>query len=495
MQARRSLGSTLWAGIILSLIALLAIAVQTVAAQSQSPQEPKQEVQQLKDRLKQLEQTVQELKTQLAAIEQPRITPAAATPAAATPVPPAAPPPAESTTVTSTATPAATPATTSAKKQDKQGESSFQVYGMAMLDMGFDFKSNDPNWFDVVRPSKLPSFKDEFAPDGKVYFGVRQSRLGVKSSTATSLGELKTIFEFELFGSGVDAGQTTFRLRHAYGELGHFGAGQYWTVFSDTDVFPNSIEYWGPNGLVWFRNIQFRWMPLKGRNSLTLAIERPGASGDQGVLADRIELQGIRPKFDLPDLTGNVRFDRDWGHVQFAGIVRRIRWVDVLNDQFDLGGHATGWGTSLSSALKFGQRDVARLQVTYGEGIENYLNDAPVDVGIKRSDSTNPARPIKGTALPALGLSAFLDHSWSKRYSSAIGYSMVNIDNAEGQAPNAYHRGHYALTNLLYYPYENVMVGGEFLWGRRENFSDGFAANDYRIQFAFRYNFSKAFTF
>ena len=42
----------------------------------------------------------------------------------------------------------------------------------------------------------------------------------MRSSTPTALGELKTTFEFELFGTGVDEGQTTFRLRHAYGELG-----------------------------------------------------------------------------------------------------------------------------------------------------------------------------------------------------------------------------------------------------------------------------------
>jgi hypothetical protein len=39
------------------------------------------------------------------------------------------------------------------------------------------------------------------------------------------------------------------------------------------------------------------------------------------------------------------------------------------------------------------------------------------------------------------------------------------------------------------------MVGGEFQWGRRENFRDGFASNDYRIQFSFKYNFSKLFAF
>ena len=60
---------------------------------------------------------------------------------------------------------------------------------------------------------------------------MRQSRLGFRSSTPTPLGELKTIFEFELFGTGVDSGQTTFRLRHAWGELGPLGAGQYLEPF------------------------------------------------------------------------------------------------------------------------------------------------------------------------------------------------------------------------------------------------------------------------
>ena len=32
-------------------------------------------------------------------------------------------------------------------------------------------------------------------------------------------------------------------------------------------------------------------------------------------------------------------------------------------------------------------------------------------------------------------------------------------------------------------------MGGEFQYGRRENFSDGFTSDDMRIQFSFRYNF------
>jgi hypothetical protein len=364
-----------------------------------------------------------------------------------------------------------------------------------MLDAGYQFKQNDPDWFDVVRPVKLPAFANEFAPNGHVYFGVRQSRLGVKSSTPTKYGELKTQFEFELFGTGVDAGQTTFRLRHAYGELGKFGAGQTWSPFMDIDVFPNSLEYWGPNGMVFFRNVQVRWMPLKGRNAVTIALERPGASADQGRFADRIELTGVKTKFDLPDLSGNVRFTRDWGYFQAAGMLRRLKWVDTINDNVDLDGTEIGAGINLTSNLKFTENDTGRFAFVFGQGIQNYMNDAPVDVGIELTPGGDPRRPIKGVALPMWSMVAFLDHNWNKRFSTAIGYSMLDIDNSNGQAADAFHRGHYALGNLLYYPVENVMVGGELQWGRRENFLDGFKADDFRIQFSFKYNFSKKFTF
>src|SRR5262249_28334031 len=74
-------------------------------------------------------------------------------------------------------------------------------------------------------------------------------------------------------------------------------------------------------------------------------------------------------------------------------------------------------------------------------------------------------------------------------WSSSIGYSLVDIHNAFLQAPSAFHRGHYALANLLYYPVKNVMTGIEFQWGERQNFNDGFTFDDYRLQFAARYNF------
>jgi hypothetical protein len=366
------------------------------------------------------------------------------------------------------------------------------IYGFAMLDNGYDFGTIDPEWFDVVRPTKLPSFRDEFGRNGNWFAGVRQTRLGFKGYMPTSQGEIRTIFEFELFGTGVDAGQTTFRLRHAWGEYRKIGAGQFWSVFMDPDVFPNSIEYWGPNGMVFFRNVQLRYTPWSdGDSNFMVALERPGASADQGTYASRIELENTRGRFRLPDFTSHVRIARNWGHVQLAAIVRDNKWDDLLpTDPINLDGGAVGWGVNLSSNIKVAE-DVIRLQAAYGEGIQNYMNDAPVDIGIVNNFS-NRVTPILGKALPILGIVAFLDHKWSDKYTSSIGYSLVDIDNSDGQTPRAFKRGQYGLANLLWHPLKDVMMGGELQWGRRANKSDGFIYNDYRIQFSFKYNFSFA---
>ena len=376
-----------------------------------------------------------------------------------------------------------------APQPNPDAKPTFEIYGFAMLDIGHDFKQIDPSWFDTLRVTKLPSVEKQFGEDHNTFAGVRQSRLGVRSSTPTTLGDLKTTFEFELFGTGVDAGQTTFRLRHAYGELGAFGAGQTWSPFMDPDVFPNSLEYWGPTGMVFFRNVQVRFMPLKGDNSFTIAVERPGASGDAGVFADRIELQNIKPRFPLPDVSASYKASRKWGYVRAAGMLRLIKYDDVLADQFDLSGSATGWGINLSSNLNAGKNDVVRAQFVFGEGIQNYMNDSPVDVGVVRQPN-NALTPVKGETIPITGLVLFLDHTWNKQFSSAVGYSRQDNDNTADQAPGAFRVGQYALGNLLYYPVPNVMVGGELQWGRRENFSDGFHSDGLKLQFSFKYNFS-----
>ena len=92
--------------------------------------------------------------------------------------------------------------------------------------------------------------------------------------------------------------------------------------------------------------------------------------------------------------------------------------------------------------------------------------------------------------MPVLGLVVDPDHSWNDRWKTSAGYSLVDISNSDGQAPNAFKRGQYASASLLCTPVPNVMVSGELQWARRQNYLDGFSVDGVRFQFSFRYSFS-----
>ncbi|GAO43970.1 hypothetical protein FPE01S_03_00090 [Flavihumibacter petaseus NBRC 106054] len=381
--------------------------------------------------------------------------------------------------------------TTAATAQEEEKTKVMEIYGFIMMDAGYDFNQIHPDWYDVVRPTKLPSYKNQYGTDGNTYFSVRQTRLGFKNWFKTGLGELKTQFEFEMFGTGVDAGQTTIRLRHAYAELGKFGAGQYWSPFMDIDVFPNTVEYWGPTGMAFFRNIQVRYMPIQGDTRLTIALERPGASADQGVYDDRLALDSVHGRFPLPDLSAEYRHAFKWGYIELAGIVRKMEWEDQNPTGYDLSGDGVGWGLNLSTNIKIGPRVVFRGSALYGEGVQNYMNDAPVDVALKNTG--NPSKPVEGVLLPVTGLVGFFDINWNEKFSSSFGYSSIDIDNSNAQNVDAFKKGQYAIGNLMWYPVKNAMMGVEFQWGDRDNYKDGWSTSISKLQFSFKYNFSQSF--
>ena len=367
-----------------------------------------------------------------------------------------------------------------------------QLYGHVMTDVIFDSGAIDPNWSDTMRPTRLPAFENEYGEEGNTYYSVRQTRFGLKSWLPTTKGQVKGIFEWELFGVGDDAGQTTFRLRHAYLEFKRFGAGQYWSPFMDIDVFPNSQDYWGPNGMVFFRNIQLRYMPIMGdRNHVSIALERPGASGDGGDYDDIIQARGLTPRFPLPDLSAEYRHTGDWGYVEIAGIVRRIEWDDFTEDEFDLSGELTGWGFNLSSNILLGPNgSKLKGSLLYGEGVQNYMNDATTDIAVVE-DLDDPVAPLKGQLLPIWALVAFYDINWNDTWTSTIGYSLVDIDyDGTAASPSVLTKGQYALTNIQYHPLPSFFAGVELQWLERQNWLDGYSYDSWRLQFSAKYSYS-----
>ena len=371
---------------------------------------------------------------------------------------------------------------------------SFELYGFAQADYIQDIGGRlDPSWDDAFRPSKI-CFEKACGEDGQASISVKQSRFGVKGTMPTGgdRSPLSFKFEFDLFGTGVDAGQTTMRLRHFYGEWGQILAGQTHSLFMDIDVFPNTIDYWGPSGMVFYRNVQIRWTPYRTENShFAVAIERPGNDIDAGNIRTIEGLEGVDVRNDeeVPDFTAQFRYGDDWGHVLVGGILRKVGYELRLNPADDwTDGSETGWGINVGTVFNVLEKDAVRLQVVYGEGIASYMNDGGMDLAPSADWDSGVLTDLQAEAVPLTGVLAYYDHWWNDRWSSSIGYSFTEVDNTNFQDPGAFQKIDYASGNLLYYPAENLMLGGELMWGQRKN-NDGASEDDVRFQFTAKYNF------
>ena len=369
-----------------------------------------------------------------------------------------------------------------------------ELYGFLQLDAIQDFNRVNPDWDATLRPSRIPTVKGQFGDDGQSIFSVRQSRLGVKATGSLAGKPYEAKFEFDLFGTGVDAGQTTFRVRHMYAKWGPFLAGQTNTLFMDGDIFPNVVDYWGPAGMVFVRNPQIRWTFVDNdRWTAAIALEHPSDDIDPGRirLIDENIAANLQPNEELPDLTAAVAYKGNWGHVRLAGILRKIGFETRGTDGNEPSGHELGWGINATSSIKISPATL-RLGAVYGRGIATYMNDGGMDLAPAVSVQTYADGIIlvpRAEAVKLFGMSAYADFNWSKAWTSSIGYSFDKVNNTNFQDPTAFHKGQYASVNLLWHPADYVFTGGELLWGKRTD-NDGNSGKDIRFQYTFHWDFS-----
>src|SRR5512137_2201523 len=331
----------------------------------------------------------------------------------------------------------------------------FEVYGFAQVDLIQDFQRVRPDWNATLRPTRIPTVEGLYGANGESILSMRQSRLGVRGSIPAGDYDLFARIEFDFFGLGEgrpDAGgQNTIRLRQAYGSWGPLLGGLTASLFMDDDFWPTIIDYWGPAGMVFYRNVQIRYTPLTGMHSFAVAIERPATDLDP--VGAPVPAEIVAPRSLLPDFTAQYRLTGDWGYLQLAGILRWLGY-DTPGLPTQTTGSAFGWGLHASSQVHLLPGKLKLLAaVVGGYGISYYMNDATPDLAF----GGTIADP-KAEAVPMLGITAYLDVYWSKLFSSAIGYStamMFNKDNL--QLPGAFKSGQYASVNFLVTPIRNLM--------------------------------------
>ncbi len=306
--------------------------------------------------------------------------------------------------------------------------------------------------------------------DGETRLNARETRINLDIRGPTRFGRGRGFIEGDFFGSG-----DSFRLRHAFGELGRVLAGQTWSNFMDISAWPELLEIEGPDSAIFSRRGQFRWTETV-MNDLTVAVAIEDPNGD-------FTVDGVGDSDDenseWPDVTAHIRHEDSWGHLQLGGLVREIQFNDGAGKKGDV----VGWGTTLSGRIyTFGQDNI-QFQGAYGEGIGRYIQGL---IGTGSDAAPNSSGDFK--ALPAGAAFASYQHWWTDTLRSVVGGEYGVVDNSAGQPGTATKNWQGAAINLVWNILPRLLVGVEFGWGRHE-IKDGRDGTARRIQTSTQFNF------
>jgi hypothetical protein len=313
-------------------------------------------------------------------------------------------------------------------------------------------------------------------------FGARESRLFVKTNTPTSLGDLNTHVEFDFYGADGNESVSNshgFRLRHAYGTLGNFLAGQTWSNFMNPASLPDTLDFGGPVGQIFDRQAQVRWtQPFGGSGSATNGQWSIGLENPETVL----QIPGgasFRADDDrFPDVTGQVLFNTSLGKVSVHGIVRQIR-IDSASAPAAV---SQKWGGAVSVAgvIPTVGRDDFRFTASAGNVIGRYSNGFFPD-GVLGADGQ--------IQLPKQwGWFAAYRHYWFDQLRSNLVLSTASENNPAGAPANTNKSTASAHVNLIWSPVANSDLGVEYIYADRKT-EDGLKGHLNRLQASAKYAF------
>jgi hypothetical protein len=316
---------------------------------------------------------------------------------------------------------------------------------------------------------------------GQLTFHARQTRLNLATSTPTGSGNMTTFIEGDFFGADGNESVTNsngFRIRHAYGTLGNFLAGQYWTNFFDENTYAETVEFGGPVGEIFIRQAQVRWTQPFAAGEWSASMENPeslfAVSGAPLTAGSATPLRSDRDRY--PDITGRLKWKNELGTFNAALIARNIRI-----DSTAASDAKWGEGVSLTEVIPMGSDDF-RANVNAGNAIGRYQLSGFFPDGYV--DATGKVRLARSKSAYAA-----YRHFWSATLRSSLILSASGTDTPGGGTFNGFDKSaRSAHVNLISSPIPRVNLGMELIYERRTVVDGDFGALR-RLQFAAQYFF------
>jgi hypothetical protein len=303
---------------------------------------------------------------------------------------------------------------------------------------------------------------------GQTTIHARETRFTLTLLEDTPKGKFKAYIEGDFYGDN-----NAFRIRHAFGEFGHFLGGQTWTTFMDISARPRSLDYEGPDAEIFVRQAMIRWThPLSPQWKLAVAAEMPGS---QFVTATG--LQGSA-RSNMPDLPAFLRYETTRAHFQVAGILRQIRF-DGQGGSPDVS--TMGFGGNVSFRVNTAGKSGLMGQFAFGKGIGRYiesLNGQNADA-VFTSDNNLEALNARAAVLG-------YEQHWNPTLQTTIAFAVANLDENTLLSSSTIKQTQDGRVNLIWSPYQKMDIGGEVLYGLRKNQNDA-EGEAWRFQFSMIY--------
>ncbi|MBE0636917.1 MAG: hypothetical protein IH598_00180 [Bacteroidales bacterium] len=305
-------------------------------------------------------------------------------------------------------------------------------------------------------PYEIPVGVGEIPGLSSIYIGARQSRIGVEGNANTKVGKIKTYLEVD-FASNTES---YLRLRHAYAEWNYLKLGYTWSTFMDNASLPQTVEFEGPNSSLSKRHGLIRYERIvKPGNIIGVSLESPKA--DYYNPADTILVTS--PDQRNLDVAGRYKYFDKWGHVQVAGIIRKIDFIQQGKIDTQL-----GWGILLSTTLFINKHHQINSQYSIGKGISYY------SVGLTRRQLDAVYDPNTNTMILKDIGGGFINYSFkpvSNIVLSAIA-GISHIECHEFESGDSFRSSQYYGANAFYNPIETISLGIEITAGTRKNFDN-----------------------
>ncbi len=359
-------------------------------------------------------------------------------------------------------------ATTSIAQTTPEEETQFTIYGFGRTTFVWD--DQDLGRSDLFVPANI---KVGSPKSPNFFIGAKQTRIGfdVKHTLA---GEALTIkVEGDFHNDATDA-NGMFRMRHAYANYRFVLVGMTWSNFFDEEVNPSTVDFEGPNSSTLSRTPQIRFSTYKSKNVLSLSFENPNEKISTGgavtVLAER-----------MPDIIAGYRMNGKFGFVKVAALLRELRY------ESDKARSLMGYGLTIMTVIKAGEKDKLKLQGVMGTGIARYIQGAS---GLNYDaiyDGTNELE-----ALQMRGSNISYQHFWKDHMHSSVTLGILNVEDNTNLSSTNFKTGYYGSVNLFWDVVKNLTFGGEAVVGERININED-KGSAVRLQMNATYKFSKSF--